>query len=174
MGEANYIPSVIDKAVGAEDEKGDFNTAITLVERLRQKLHELLHLVLDNADVTDITSVQALLLYNLGDHEIMVGELKARGFYLGSNVSYNLKKLVNLGYVAQEPSPHDRRAARVSLTIKGHRIRKIIATFYDSDIENILASCRLNYQDIRQMVEVLKVWDQLWGLELVEQSKPRV
>lgn len=173
MGEAKHIPSGMDKEVSAAEAKGDFNTAITLVERLHQKLHDLLHMVLDNADVTDITAVQALLLYNLGEHEIMVGELKSRGFYLGSNVSYNLKKLVTLGYVAQEPSPHDKRAARVSLTIKGHRIRKIITAFYDGDIENILATCPLDYRDIKRMVEVFKVWDQFWGLELAEQCKPR-
>ncbi len=173
MGKAEHLAAEMEKKINPSDAKHDFNTSITLIERLHQKLHDLLNLVLEESDVGEITAVQALLLYNLGEHEIMAGELKTRGFYLGSNVSYNLKKLVKLGYVRQIPSPHDKRAARVSLTTQGHKVRKIIENLYNDNIHKILGTCPLEYEEIRNAGAVLKIWDQFWGQELLEHRKPR-
>ena len=35
------------------------------------------------------------MLFNIGDAEMTVGELTLRGCYLGSNVSYNVRKMVH-------------------------------------------------------------------------------
>ncbi len=92
---------------------------IALVERLHRQFLEVIKLELDTNGVHDINNVQAMILYNIGDLEMTVGELTLRGCYLGSNVSYNVKKMLENGYIAQERSPHDRRSVRVRLTEKG-------------------------------------------------------
>ena len=66
--------------------------ALTLVERLHRRLLDVIKDEFDRRGCSDINSVQALLLYNIGDKELTAGELRTRGYYLGSNVSYNLKK----------------------------------------------------------------------------------
>ena len=71
--------------------------AITLVERLHRQFLDVLKIELERAGIQDINNVQSLILYNIGEDELTVGELTARGYYLGSNVSYNLKKMVENG-----------------------------------------------------------------------------
>jgi DNA-binding MarR family transcriptional regulator len=99
---------------------------IALVERRHRQFLEAVALELDAHGVHDISNVQAMILYNMAgvDIEMTVGELTMRGCYLGSNVSYNLKKMVKNGYVVQERSPHDRRSIRVHLSEKGRALRE--------------------------------------------------
>ncbi len=75
----------------------------------------------------DINAIQALLLFNIGNSELTAGELRSRGYYLGSNVSYNLKKLVDLGFINHQRSRIDRRSVRVSLTPKGQAVAEVVA-----------------------------------------------
>src|SRR5580658_10019325 len=92
--------------------------ALSLVERLHRQLLDVIKDELDRRDEREINSVQALLLFNVGDQELTAGELRTRGHYLGSNVSYNLKKLVESGYIHHERSAVDRRSVLVRLTRK--------------------------------------------------------
>src|SRR6202051_4101155 len=92
---------------------------IALVERLHRHFLEVVKLELEGLGVHDINNVQGLMLFNIGDAEMTVGELTLRGCYLGSNVSYNVKKMVNKRYIVQERSVHDRRSVHVRLTKKG-------------------------------------------------------
>src|SRR5271166_3153410 len=105
--------------------------ALTLVERLHRRLLDVIKDEFDRRGRADINSVQALLLYNIGDKELTAGELRTRGYYLGSNVSYNVKKLVETGYLHHERSRIDRRAVRISLTDKGRDIHDIVSALYD-------------------------------------------
>ncbi len=73
--------------------------SLTLVERLHRRLLDVIKDEFDRRGRGDVNSVQALLLYNIGDKEVTAGELRTRGYYLGSNVSYNVKKLVDMGYL---------------------------------------------------------------------------
>ena len=98
---------------------GDYLEMLTLVERLHRQLLDVIKDELDRDGLEDLNSVQALLLFNIGDQELTAGELRTRGHYLGSNVSYNLKKLVDAGYIRHERSEADRRSVRVSLTETG-------------------------------------------------------
>ena len=93
--------------------------ALTLVERLHRRLLDVIKDEFDRRGRADINSVQALLLYNIGDKELTAGELRTRGYYLGSNVSYNLKKLVELGFLDHQRSRVDRRSVRIRLTAAG-------------------------------------------------------
>src|SRR5213596_4332810 len=96
---------------------------ISLIERLHRHFLEVVKLELEGLGVHDINNVQGLMLYNIGDAEMTVGELTLRGCYLGSNVSYNVKKMVENGYLTQQRSLHDRRSIHVRLTEKGIRLR---------------------------------------------------
>ena len=96
---------------------------ISLVERLHRQFLEVVKLELEGLRVHDINNVQAMMLFNIGDAEMTVGELTLRGCYLGSNVSYNVKKMVENGYLEHERSVHDRRSIHVRLTEKGGKLR---------------------------------------------------
>ncbi len=95
--------------------------AVSRVERLHRRLLDLVKDEFDRMGWDDINPVQALLMFNIGDSELTAGELRTRGYYLGSNVSYNLKKLVDTGYIFQERSKTDRRSVRIRLTPKAKR-----------------------------------------------------
>src|ERR1700681_512133 len=97
--------------------------ALRLVERLHRRLLDVIKDEFDRRGRSDVNSVQALLLYNISDKELTAGELRTRGYYLGSNVSYNLKKLVEMGYLHHQRSRVDRRSVRISLTDKGGEVR---------------------------------------------------
>ena len=97
-----------------------------MVERLHRRLLDVIKDEFDRRGRSDVNAVQALLLYNIGDKELTAGELRTRGYYLGSNVSYNVKKLVEMGYLHHARSRIDRRSVRISLTEKGEDVHKIV------------------------------------------------
>jgi DNA-binding MarR family transcriptional regulator len=105
--------------------------ALTLVERLHRRLLDVIKDEFDRRDRGDVNSVQALLLYNIGDKELTASELRTRGYYLGSNVSYNVKKLVEMGYLHHARSRIDRRSVRISLTPKGKEVHDIVGDLYE-------------------------------------------
>jgi DNA-binding MarR family transcriptional regulator len=109
----------------------DYLELLQLVERLHRQLLDVVKDELDREGLDDLNSVQALLLFNIGDQELTAGELRTRGHYLGSNVSYNLKKLVDAGYIRHERSAVDRRSVRVSLTESGHAVCAHLNKLFD-------------------------------------------
>ena len=114
----------------------EYLAVISLIERLHRQFLEIVKLELDGADIRDINNVQAMILFNIGDAEMTVGELTLRGCYLGSNVSYNLKKMVENGYVEQARSPHDRRSIHVRLTPKGRALRDRLVAMHRRHAES--------------------------------------
>src|SRR5436189_3254856 len=108
--------------------------ALTLVERLHRRLLDVIKDEFDRRSRSDINAVQALLLYNIGEKELTAGELRTRGYYLGSNVSYNLKKLVEMGFPDHQPSRVDRRSVRIRLTDKGGEVRDIVEESYQNPV----------------------------------------
>src|ERR1700723_4798618 len=111
--------------------------ALTLVERLHRRLLDVIKDEFDRRGRADINSVQALLLYNIGDKELTAGELRTRGYYLGSNVSYNVKKLVEVGFLHHSRSRIDRRSVRISLTERGKEVHRIVASVYEKHARTI-------------------------------------
>ncbi len=108
-----------------------------LVERLHRQLLDVIKDELERLGQTDINSVQALLLYNIGDSELTPGELRSRGHYLGSNVSYNLKQMIDKGYIREQRSDTDRRSKRVSLTAGGFHVRDKIAELFERQLGSV-------------------------------------
>src|SRR6266581_2325933 len=115
--------------------KAAYLETIGLIERLHRHFLEIIKLELDGMGVHDINNVQGLILFNIGDAEMTVGELTLRGCYLGSNVSYNVKKMVENGYLIQERSTHDRRSIHVRLTDKGRTLCERLTTMHRRHIE---------------------------------------
>ena len=111
--------------------------ALTLVERLHRRLLDVIKDEFDRRGRADINSVQALLLYNIGEKELTAGELRTRGYYLGSNVSYNLKKLVEMGFLDHQRSRVDRRSVRIKLTDKGREVSDIVDALYQKHVRTV-------------------------------------
>ena len=139
--------------------------SILLIERLHRHFLEVLKTELDRLGIQDINNVQSLILYNIGDDELTVGELTARGYYLGSNVSYNVKKMVENGYLGQERSPHDRRSVRVRLSDKGLHLRDKISSMFERQIK-ALDKAGLNDEELIKANETMRKLERFWSSSL--------
>jgi DNA-binding MarR family transcriptional regulator len=138
----------------------EYLAVISLIGRLHRQFLEIVKLELDGADIRDINNVQAVMLFNLGDAEMTVGELTLRGCYLGSNVSYNLKKMVENGYVEQARSPHDRRSVHVRLTPKGRELRDRLVAMHRRHAE--LLQCAATAPDLEHASATLRRLERFW------------
>ena len=136
--------------------------ALTLVERLHRRLLDVIKDEFDRVGRDDVNSVQALLLFNIGGAELTAGELRTRGYYLGSNVSYNLKKLVEGGYVKHERSRIDRRSVRVSLTDKGREVATIVDRLYDRQLRSIEQVGGVGQAEFQSINKSLQRLERFW------------
>jgi len=136
--------------------------ALTLVERLHRRLLDVIKDEFDRVGRDDVNSVQALLLFNIGGAELTAGELRTRGYYLGSNVSYNLKKLVEGGYVKHERSRIDRRSVRVSLTDKGREVATIVDRLYERQLRSIEQVGGIGSVDFKTLNKSLQRLERFW------------
>src|SRR5207302_4921376 len=118
---------------------------ISLIERLHRQVLEVIKMELDRLGLHDINNVQALMLFNIGESEISIGELMSRGYYLGSNVSYNVKKMIENGYLSHQRSVHDRRSIRVRLTHNGRTLRDQLDGMYQRHLQR-LGQNRFTYE----------------------------
>jgi len=135
---------------------------LNLVERLHRQLLDVIKDELDRRDEREINSVQALLLFNVGDQELTAGELRTRGHYLGSNVSYNLKKLVEGGYIHHARSEADRRSVLVRLTVKGELVRDMLRELFDRHLGSLEAVGNVGLGDMDGMNITLKRLERFW------------
>ncbi|MFV0300386.1 MAG: MarR family winged helix-turn-helix transcriptional regulator [Paracoccus sp. (in: a-proteobacteria)] len=128
----------------AEDSEGasaaTYLETLQLLERLHRLMQDLVKDEFERLGQHDLNPVQALILYNLGESEVSAGELRSRGMYQGSNVSYNLKKLVGMGYVHHERCDLDRRSVRVRLTESGQDVRRIVLDLFYRHAEHLALS----------------------------------
>ncbi len=120
--------------------KEQYIETILLVERLHRRFLDVVKTELDRLHIDDINNVQTLILYNISGEQLTVGELTNRGYYLGSNVSYNVKKLVENGYLIQERAQHDKRSTRVRLSDKGQELCDKIDAMYESHLQALQES----------------------------------
>ena len=139
----------------------EYLQTISLIERTHRQFMEIVKLELDGLHIRDINNVQALMLFNIGDAEMTVGELTSRGCYLGSNVSYNVKKLVENGYIAQERSEHDRRAVHVKLTNKGHTLCDRLSAMHSRHID-MLKQAQVTQADLEAAIITLRRLERFW------------
>ena len=134
---------------------------ISLIERLHRQVLEIIKLELDRLGMHDINNVQALMLFNIGEAEISVGELISRGYYLGSNVSYNVKKMIENGYLSHERSVHDRRSIRVRLTQNGRTLRDRLDEMYRRHLQ-MVGQTGITDADLQLVAAILREIERFW------------
>ena len=146
----------------APSAKGSYLEALHLVERLHRRLLDVIKDEFERRGREDVNSVQALLLYNIGDKELTASELRTKGYYLGSNVSYNVKKLVEAGYLHHARSKTDRRSVRISLTDKGRQVHDIIQSLYDKHARTIQPIGGISDDDFGRLNVALSRLERFW------------
>ena len=142
--------------------KSAYLETISLIERLHRQCLEVVKADLDRRGVRDLNNVQALILFNVGEEEYSVGELTQRGYYLGSNVSYNVKKMVEHGYLIQERSPHDRRSFHVRASEKGVEIFRRLSQVFDDHTDE-LAAVHIDKESLDGANTLLRRMLQFWA-----------
>jgi len=154
-------------AVEHEDQRSAIRSlyleSLQLVERLHRRLLDVIKDEFDRNGRSDINAIQALLLFNIGNAELTAGELRSRGYYLGSNVSYNLKKLVELGFISHQRSRVDRRSVRISLTPKGQEVAEVVGRLYERHVGSIEQVGGINRDEFQQMNRALQRLDRFWN-----------
>jgi len=138
--------------------------AIRLTERMHRQFLDVIRAELDRLKIEDINSVQCLILFNIGSNELSVGELTHRGYYLGSNVSYNVRKMVDNGYMEQERSVHDRRSFHVRLTQRGLDLWRKIDEMFDAQVAALVETQKL--EEIQSASALYRKLERFWQVEL--------
>jgi DNA-binding MarR family transcriptional regulator len=163
------MKTVAAKAVEPADRQARFDhiqplyhEALTLVERLHRRLLDVIKDEFDRHGRNDINAVQALLLFNVGDKELTAGELRTRGYYLGSNVSYNLKKLVEMGFLDHQRSRVDRRSVRIKLTEKGRLVRTTVDELYKKHVRTVEQVGGISADEFAGLNKALQRLERFW------------
>jgi len=133
-----------------------------LIERLHRRFLDVLRTELNRLGVRDINGVQALLLANIGEEEIVIRDLVERGYYQGSNVSYNIKKLVDFGYLEQERTPHDKRSVSIKLTDKAIKIVVKIRELEEKNAESFAGQQQIE-NEAETVLESLRRLERVWA-----------
>ena len=136
--------------------------SLNLIERLHRRLLDVIKDEFDRRGRDDVNSVQALLLHNIGDKELTASELRKRGYYLGSNVSYNVKKLVEMGYLHHTRSRVDRRSVRISLTEKGRQVHEIVKGVYGKHVNTVEQIGGVSQDDFERLNSALARLERFW------------
>ncbi len=148
--------------------KESYLETVSLIERLHRLYLEVIKCELDNLKVEDINNVQALVLYNLGGEQISIGELTTRGCYLGSNVSYNLKKMVKNGYIDQITSKHDKRSYMIKLSDKGLELCKKLDKAMDKHVNSLQ---KIGITSLDDLVDTLNDLGEFWKSASVQKIR---
>lgn len=141
---------------------------IAIIEHLHRQFLDLISAELERNSVKDINSIQANILFNIGTSDLTVGELTLCGCYLGSNVSYNVKKLVETGYLIQQRSAHDRRSVRVRLSPRGLTLCGEIDAMHDRHLSE-LSSGPIDATAVADTLTTLRRFDRFWN-RMIEQG----
>lgn len=141
---------------------GQYLDSLALLERLHRLLLDVIKDEFERVGVLEINAVQALLLFNIGENEVTAGELKSRGYYQGSNVSYNLKKLVDMGYMHHHRCEVDRRSVRVRLTEKGRHIQEVVQQLFVRHAEGLESKKVIERESMEETNFSLRRMERFW------------
>lgn len=139
---------------------------LSMVERLHRLLLDVIKDEFERLGLLDINSVQALLLFNIGNKEVTAGELRTRGYYQGSNVSYNLKKLVEAEYIEHKRCASDRRSVRVKLSEKGQAVRKVVLGLFVKHSKDMSKNAELGMDNLKALNSNLENLERYWGSQI--------
>lgn len=141
----------------------DYLDSLAIVERLHRLLLDVIKDEFERLGVLEINAVQALLLFNIADNEVTAGELRSRGYYQGSNVSYNLKKLVDMGFMHHQRCEIDRRSVRVRLTDKGRNVHKVVSDIFARHADALSTDPVVGGERIRMVNDGLGQMERFWS-----------
>lgn len=144
---------------------------VSLIERLHRLFLDVVKAELDALRVRDINNVQSLILYSIAGDEISVGELTQRGYFLGSNVSYNLKRMAEAGYLEQQRSQHDRRSVRIRLTDKGQAFWEIMDGVFQRHVA-LLKETEMPEEALAGVDRNLQRLEKFWNLARARIPRP--
>lgn len=142
--------------------KETYFETIMLIERLHRLFLEVIKTELDRLNIKDINNVQCFIVYNIGKNELSVGEVSNRGYYLGSNVTYNLKKMVENGYITQQRSVHDKRSSHVCLSEKGLVLYNRFETILSEHSKNMRHNS-ITDQELKNSKALLQRLEAFWN-----------
>ena len=144
---------------------------ISSIGRAHRQFLEVVRLELDGMGIYDINNVQAMMLFKIGDAEMTIGELTLRGCYLGSNVTYNVKTMVEQGYLAYQRSSHDRRSVHVRLTEKGKKLRDGLMAVHRRHVD-VLPDAAVSADDLKAAEITLRRLERFWNhtRDLIQRS----
>lgn len=166
----NAVTKSVSASAPVRDEqtvKTVYLEAVRLVERVHRRFLDVVKDEFDRQGRADVNAVQAVLLFNIGDDELTAGELKSRGYYQGSNVSYNLKKLVDSGHVNHQRSADDKRAVRISLSPKGREVAEVVGRLFDRQVRTITEIGGLGEEEFNRMNTSLQRLDRYWNDQIL-------
>ncbi len=95
---------------------------------------------------------------------LSVGDLTLRDVYIGSNVSYHIKRMVKNGYLIQERSLHDRRVSHVRASEKGGMLQEELTKAHQRRIE-LLSEVALSSEELQAAISVLRFLDR-FGIDV--------
>lgn len=156
-----------NRAVEGETEPlafGDLSTfhdIARIVERMHRRFLDLVRIELERRGADDISPIQALMAMLIGDDELSVRDLMERGYFLGSNASYNLKNLVESGYVDRSASQRDRRSARLRLSEKGQALCRDLRKMETAQVE-ALVQAPTDVGDLAVTYRTLRRLERVW------------
>ncbi len=150
--------------------KDKYFEIVMMVERLHRLFLNVIKSELDNRKLADISNIQCLIIYNVGQNKMTVGEISNRGYYLGSNVTYNLKKLVENGYITQQQSIHDKRSSHVTLSEKGKEIFKMIENLIENHLKN-LPQNQITEENLNDMHKTMCRLEHFWSFLSTRDSR---
>lgn len=134
-----------------------------LIERLHRQCLEIAKIELEHRSIRDLTNVQAVMLFNIGEEELSVGELIQRGYYLGSNASYNVKQMTKNGYLIQKQCSHDRRLHFVRASETGLEIHHALNALFDRHANQGLREVQITQIDLNTTNEALQQLHRYWS-----------
>jgi DNA-binding MarR family transcriptional regulator len=134
--------------------------SVRLIEQLHRRYLEVVQTELKSQGVDDINNVQALMILHIGMSELAVTDLLKRGYYLASNVSYNVRKLAEAGYLLQERSTSDRRSIRLRLTDKGITLYDRLSDMIDRQV--LALSDVTSYRDLQTASQTFRQMGDFW------------
>lgn len=163
MGMVAKLPNNESEQIDAfEDAQTCYLETLSLIERLHRLQLDLIKDEFERLGRDDINSVQALLVFNIGDQELTAGELKTRGHYQGSNVSYNLKKLVEGGFIHHQRSAADRRTVRIRLTEQGQEVRRLVGELHDRHLRDLSENDSAGVEQLSALREAMRGLERYW------------
>ncbi len=148
---------------GGQDYTRHYLDSLSMIERLHRLLLDVIKDEFERLGVLEINAVQALLLFNIADNEVTAGELRSRGYYQGSNVSYNLKKLVDMGFMHHQRCEIDRRSVRVRLTEKGRNVHHVVSDLFQRHSDALMQDAMLGGDKIVALNEQLGRVERFWS-----------